>query len=295
MVFSWKTKHKFILEDCNSCLEEGISLFNNFYEAALFEQKFWLQVLGDHARFIYDTLSPKEEAKIKQAEQFISVFDELLEVSRKKLSKNELMALIETSTQYAREIRAFKLEIIKEQLAGNVTIELPPTFLNHMVNEVDEYIRILPYLEQQQIPPASHPLHHHLVWLLDAAGHSDAISGALDLTEKKLREKSDMFTKTFEQFYIKAVELTGYLRANIETFPALKRFNNDVELEIIIFKEFLAELEDLEMKDKLLGTFSALMADHMAREECYYLMKLAQSAPDINFPKCDPTKPRTEE
>jgi len=33
------------------------------------------------------------------------------------------------------------------------------------------------------------------------------------------------------------------------------------------------------------------MADHMAREETYYLMKLAEST-DIKPPKGDPTKPR---
>jgi hypothetical protein len=36
------------------------------------------------------------------------------------------------------------------------------------------------------------------------------------------------------------------------------------------------------------------MADHMAREECYYLMKLAESTEVVKAPYCDPTKPRTK-
>jgi hypothetical protein len=36
------------------------------------------------------------------------------------------------------------------------------------------------------------------------------------------------------------------------------------------------------------------MADHMAREECYYLQKLAQSTKVVEQPTCNPTKPRTE-
>ncbi|MGO4888270.1 DUF2935 domain-containing protein [Anaerobacillus sp. MEB173] len=267
---------------------------NDFNKTALFEHRFWLQVLGDHSRFILDTLSPNEKKEIERAEQFKHTFDTLLAKSRKNLSTDQILQLTDEAHQQAELIRQYKLDLIGQHLVGDITIELPPTFLNHMVNEVEEYLLVLPYLSQKEFPPVCHPLHYHLVWLLDAAGHADGISGSLDLTEKQIREKSDTFTEHFEQFYIKAVEMAGYLRANIETFPALHRFNNDVELEIILFKKFLAELEELEMNNKLLGTFSALMADHMSREECYYLMKLAQVTPDVNYPQCDPTKPRTE-
>ena len=41
------------------------------------------------------------------------------------------------------------------------------------------------------------------------------------------------------------MELTGYLRSNVKKFPALNKFNNDVEIEIELFKTFLKELEEL--------------------------------------------------
>ncbi|MFC0297543.1 hypothetical protein [Geobacillus jurassicus] len=37
-----------------------------------------------------------------------------------------------------------------------------------------------------------------------------------------------------------------------------------------------------------------LMADHMEREECYCLQKLAETTGEVKPPACDPTKPRTE-
>ncbi|WP_078553184.1 DUF2935 domain-containing protein [Bacillus alkalicellulosilyticus] len=265
----------------------------SFEQTAVFEHQFWLQVLGDHARFIYDTLSPRETDKIEKAYSFIKLFDQLLEQSRQPLSTAELQRLSEKAEQSAKEIRQFKLEIVADHLIGNVVIELSPTFLNHMVNEVEEYLRILPYLIKQQTPPLTHPLHHHLVWLLDAAGHADAITGSLDMVEAKLSEKSEEFTKTFEQFYIKAVEMAGYLRSHVDKFPALERFNEQVQLEIVLFKNFLDEIEELEMSNRLLGTLQELMADHMAREECYYLMKLAETS-ELQQPDCDPTKPRKE-
>jgi hypothetical protein len=271
-----------------------VAYMNSYYENALFEHHFWLQVLGDHARFIRDTLSPTETELVKKAIQFIDKFDKLLHESRKKLSMEALQILTERANEQAQEIRSFKLEIIREHLVGDVSIGLSPTFLNHMVNEVEEYLRLLAYLTQQQEPPLSHPLHHHLIWLLDAAGHAGGITGHLDIMEKQLQEKSEAFTKRFEQFYIKAVEMAGYLRSNVQLFPALERFNENVKLEIALFKVFLDELEEMEMNNRLLGTFDQLMADHMTREECYYLLKLARSS-HLEEPDCDPTTPRSKD
>jgi hypothetical protein len=70
--------------------------------------------------------------------------------------------------------------------------------------------------------------------------------------------------------------------------------NVDSQLEIKLFQHFLHELEEMELNNQALGTFAPLMADHMLREECYYLMKLAESA-NLETPNCDPTKPRIRE
>jgi hypothetical protein len=274
--------------------QEDLSLDTNRFEiAALFEHRFWLQVLGDHSRFIFNTLSPKEAEYVRMAQYFIDAFDELLEQAREDLTAKALVDLTSLAKELAEDIRTFKLHIIGAHLQGKVAIELPPTFLNHMVNEVEEYIRILCHLTDGEIPPLIHPVHHHLIWLLDAAGHASSLSSSLDPVEKQLASMSEGFTKHFEQFYIKAVEISGYLRTQLDQFPALSRFNNQVELEILLFKEFLRELEELEMTDQVLGTLNPLLLDHMAREECYYLSKLAQVS-EVKYPDCNPTKPRNE-
>ena len=50
----------------------------DFEKAAKFEHGFWLQVLGDHARFIHDSLGPQEQREIDLARYFIQTFDYLL-------------------------------------------------------------------------------------------------------------------------------------------------------------------------------------------------------------------------
>ncbi|MBY0121355.1 DUF2935 domain-containing protein [Bacillus sp. S/N-304-OC-R1] len=262
----------------------------SFEKAAKLEHGFWLQVLGDHARFIHDALSPQEKELINEANYFIGVFDGLLG----RVETNNLLELSKRAEEEAQKIRKLKLTIIELHLVGKVKIHLGPVFINHMVNEVDEYILLLKYLKKGEVPPVFHELHHHLLWLLDAAGHAGAISDNMEQVEKKIKKMSDGFTKDFEAFYLKAIEMTGFLRTNLTTFPALEKFNKDVELEMKLFMSFLDEIEELELSKEALGTFSALMADHMYREECYYLTKLAQST-NLLAPDCNPAKPRLKE
>jgi hypothetical protein len=264
---------------------------NEFLEkTARFEHRFWLQILGDHSRFIFEALVPVETEDIKQVAAYIQVFDDLLARTRTE----DIIQLTTNAEAEALKLREFKLKLIEKHLLGKIKIHLSPTFINHMVNELEEYLRILKHLKLQQIPPVYHELHHHLVWLIDASGHAGAISDSLDSVEKRLKEKSDQFTKHFEDFYLKAVEMAGYLRTNLTNFPALEKMNKDVALEMKLFQNFLAEIEELEISAQALGTFSPLMADHMSREECYYLMKLAEST-KLEKPDCDPTKPRIKE
>ncbi|MHC0036363.1 DUF2935 domain-containing protein [Pseudoneobacillus sp. C159] len=261
----------------------------NVEEAARFEHGFWLQVLGDHARFIHDSLAVSEAESIEKASHFITVFDGLLQ----RVSSNNPVELSVVADKEVLQLKDFKLNLLERQLVGKIKIGLPPTFINHMLNELEEYQRVLQYLKEGQTPPIFHELHHHLIWLIDAAGHAGAIDADLDRVEKKLKKTSKEFTKTFEEFYLKAVEMAGYLRTNLSTFPALKKFNQDVRLEMEVFMGFLQEIEEMGLTKEMLGTFQPLMADHMFREECYYLTKLAQST-NQSTPQCDPTKPRQQ-
>ncbi|MGG0808403.1 DUF2935 domain-containing protein [Brevibacillus laterosporus] len=259
----------------------------------LFENRFWLQILGDHSRFIFESLAPKEQTEIEQANYFIHTFDRLLDYARKNLSAKEIDTLNQQANTETKNLRQFKLHLLERHLIGKISISLPPTFINHMVNELEEYERILEACLAGDWPPSFHPLHFHLLWLSDAAGHADTITSLLDMVENDYRQKSKHFTKQFQHFYLKAIELAGYLRTNLSEFPALSRFNHQAEMEIQLFQGFLHELEELRLKDEVLGTLSPLMADHMSREECYYLMKLSEVS-DVKSPDCYPTRPRIE-
>jgi hypothetical protein len=262
-------------------------------QEALWEMRFWMQILGDHCRFILESLAEKEKEEIDQAQRLIHVFDELLEHARRPAAWS-WAPLVQRGKEAGEQLRTFKLHLLKRLLTEKISFSLPPTFLSHMVNELEEWLRLAGYYVRGKRPPNVHPLHHDLLWLLDAAGHAGSIHDRLDNSEKNLKEQSRTFAKEWEDFYLKAVEMAGYLRTNVYDFPALHRFHRDIQLEMVIFQSFLHELEEMGLNKEVLGALTPLMADHMAREECYYLQKLAETTNDIHPPACDPTKPRTE-
>ncbi len=264
-----------------------------FEQAVLFEHRFWLQILGDHSRFIFNALSPVEQQDIQKACKFIEVFDQLLSQAREFCSFPQLCELTGYAFAEAKELRCFKLDLLRRHLVDKIAVSLPPTFFNHMTNELEEYLGVLECLLAKQPPPLTHPVHHHLLWVSDAIGHADTLGSRVDPAEAKLKETSACFSHDFKELYLKAVELKGYLRMGVDEFPALTRYNFQVEKEILLFSNFLCKLLGLVESKKALGTLAALVPDHMLREECYFLTKLAQVS-EVKLPDCDPTRPRVE-
>jgi hypothetical protein len=258
---------------------------------ALFEHRFWLQILGDHARFIFTSLAMTEQHQLQQANSFIENLDQLLGEARQAKNGAEVAALTQRAYQQAQALRAFKLEILKAHLTVGVQTSLSPTFYNHMVNEVEEYLRILGFLMAGGQPPLLPPLHYHLLWLKDAEGHASGLRVRFDDTEREFIERSDSFRIRFNDYYNQSVEFSGYQRTGLADFPALARLNFTVETVMQDFREFLATVGGAVRSKEALSVLSPLIPDHMDREECYYLIKLAQVS-QVRPPDCDPARPR---
>ncbi|WP_219838817.1 DUF2935 domain-containing protein [Paenibacillus sp. R14(2021)] len=262
-------------------------------QAALFEHRFWLQILGDHGRFIVNSLSPIENQDIQHASYFIQAFDNLLEQARRGGSETEVSTINNKALALTIEFRAFKLDLLRRMLLGTVIISLTPSFINHMLNELEEYLRILNDLVAGKPVPVFDALHYDFLWLPDAAGHAAAIASDLDAVEKALIKRSQKFEKHFNQLYLKSIEMAGFMRTNLKEFPAFGRLHKEVGIEMKCFMGFLNELEELEITAEVLDRISPLMPDHMFREECYYLGKLANLGL-VSNPNCQADKPRIQ-
>ncbi len=259
-------------------------------EEVLFELRFWLQVMGDHIRIIQRSMAPGEVARLRQAEPLMKRFDDLLEGVKRSTSDQPLDAALDESNRAGEQLRGFQLDILQQQLVGKVATDLSPTFYSHATDELDEFLRILSYYVQGRTPPAVHPLHHDLLWLLDASVHADIDRARLDLTEEKLKGELGHFAKSFAAFYMNAVDLDKFLRAGVLEFPAMARFHHEVEPEMLAFRQLLLELRDLRSSNEALGVLDPLLVDHQLREECYYLIKLSRAG-QVQRPDCDPAAP----
>ncbi len=218
---------------------------------ALFELRFWLQVMGDHLRIIQRSMAPEEVARIQRAASLTRRFDDLLEgVRQQPMSDQELGAALEESRRAGEELRGFQLEILGETLVGKVATDMSPGFYSHATDELDEFMRLLSYYAQGKAPPAVHPLHQDLLWLWDASVHADIDRARLDPLEEKLSERLGHFAKELAAFYLNAIDLDKFLRAGVFEFPALARFHREVEPEMLAFRELLRELRDLEIEQR---------------------------------------------
>lgn len=108
-----------------------------------FEHRFWLQILGDHLRFIEATLAAKELKLLEDTKRLKAQFDSLLSAVREEQSLSAADIL-----RAVLRLKDFKQQILALQLTGKVDINLPPTFVNHMLNELEEYQRMLISLQQ---------------------------------------------------------------------------------------------------------------------------------------------------
>jgi hypothetical protein len=274
--------------------EEGYSMDGNrTFDITLMEHRFWLQIMGDHARFIFFSLAPNEVEYLQRAQDFIIGFDQLLDKANNAANAEELDLITKQAFQLTMQLGEFKLLLLSLTLSSDIKIHLTSSFINDMLNELEEYITVLHSLNQNN-PMLYHPLHYHLLWLIDGVGHAASVTANLDLIEKDKIDKSNYYELQFTDLLLKATMMNGYLRTQLDTFPSLSRLNKQVEIITTSFKDFLEELRDERMNGQVLGTLFPLMADHMAREECYYLWKLTQTAGLSKKPDCDPARPRIE-
>ena|SRR5690625_1042629 len=145
-----------------------------------------------------------------------------------------------------------------------------------MINELQEYELIINYLKEGKKVPVFHELHSHLVWLPNLSLDATTIYRNLDETEKRLQKKSKIFAEDFDSFYLKAIQYTGYLRANVTSFPALDELNDEVKAELHLFKSFLNEIKEKKKLGKSYMTLSLLMIEHIILEISYYHMQLIE-------------------
>ena len=238
------------------------------------EHAFWLSVLLDHLTFIRDAIPCHEQLVHLKIEQLTLQGFNILSLIEEGNVEETLVT--KAALVFAEEVAAFKKNVLALKLTTGFKVEMDPTVINHMLNEVEEYITILnEFLIEGYVNP-KHPLHHHKLWLNDAYGHLILIKKHLDPIEKNLKERVSDEKDKFHHLHMKALELIGYLRAS-DDFPELAQFNYQAILETQAYLGLLVEIAEMLEANVALGSLKPELLDHMLREQTYYLVKLKAS------------------
>ncbi len=94
------------------------------------DNMFWLQLMGDYARFIFDALSPSEATEAARAQEFIKLMDSLLARARMSQTDGELQELNKDAYAAMQDFRKYILYLARLQLTGHLVFSLRRTGVN---------------------------------------------------------------------------------------------------------------------------------------------------------------------
>ena len=229
---------------------------------------FWTDILSEHAKFQINAFSHKEGNYISTAERFYHNF----------IKYNQTIEYGKNVDMYALEndvikFISFKKEIIFNLLHHNILINFSPSFINHMVNEANEFLGMF----RSGICPekTQNPSLYIKIWLADASGHASTLSAFLDLAEVPNIQHAEFFKDMFDKLGKKASEIT-MIKENMETHvdvSFLKEETIEALDEFILYVEKIGELLDSK-RIMSVGTMSSEITTHFVKEHRYFINKL---------------------
>lgn len=243
------------------------------------EIHFWSGIMENHAEFLLCALSSRESELISRAQYFqnawLGVHHEIAQVlppgpcSVPPVYVDYLLKILHDFVELKRMI-------LKRLLTCSIEISLPPSFLGHMINEAQEFERVLSPVESCEGNSALEVMHLHGVWLTDASGHAAAIACGLDPSETLYVHQAQAFQNAFIGLRDKSLALAAALQRTCLHDGPVHQLTAEVESVMNDFMCFLEKMRLLRQECKVLGTFKPLVPDHMLREETYYLNKVKE-------------------
>jgi hypothetical protein len=251
------------------------------------ENRFWLQILGDYARILYQGSSPAETAYITQISRFIVLFDELSDRSRQNLTDEQLTHLNRDSLQATNDFRQFLFNTLRRQMAENYYTGLLPIILSRFLSCADLYEYILEQFLNKREPKLS-GLYIISFWMPIIIVYSTMIGNSVGIFFYEFRQKAGQFSARFTNNFIKALEMSNIINLGIPNFPLSEQFMLDVYNDMSSYAEFIVDMIHLVQANRTPSVLSLEYLDHIYRLLCYFETQLSVL---LNKPKpaCDPT------
>ena len=237
---------------------------------------FWIDILIDHMSIIKLTLSSNETEIANYVDYIIN---QLKDVYDNSIARRDVE---ERALYLAMEVKRFKINVLSKMLDSKIQINISSTYVNHMLNENNEYIDIfLQYKDQNVI--IKHPLEVHKLWIKGAIEHAGLLISGLDDVEYDIKKDLKYHKKKFAKLYDKCEEFIEYYNKTRLNFAAINKFNLDAESQMKLFIKLLDEIYENKMQDLIIGNIEPFIINHMLKEEKYYLKKIMSFPPNHKY------------
>ncbi|TCW41433.1 DUF2935 family protein [Laceyella sacchari] len=250
------------------------------------EHRFWLQILYEHALFVYENLSPGETEAVTQACAFMHEFCELLS----ELSGMDPHAPVHAPTNVGFAQRAYAVAsrycqfeegLQKRRINNEVVLSLSPSYFNGTLLEAKEYIRLLSYYVKGIQPPHLPLLSLLNTWLIDQLGHSILLINMLDPLETIVATRSERFRNLFRSLLSQAQSMAMFPYSESEIYPRLALLGHETADVVKRFYRYVETVTRLYRKRQVLNKTTLRFLEHHFSETNYFLIKLSYYFPDI--------------
>lgn len=245
----------------------------------LFKKKedilFWLGVMRDHAIFQNSTFAPKEVIYIQKSMMFRDYFQTMIDkIKCEDDMDTHMRGLLDALNDFIN----FKRNILTGLLTCKLEISLPPSFINHQINEAMEFKFELtsPEAYLECIEKTMCFLDLLKKWIADSSGHASAYASFLDPAESILRNEALDYKMKFDMLSVKASELQMMMMQTGAGTEAVMLLTQETAELMRKFIDYLQKILNLRCKCMVMaiGTLTPLLPDHMIREHEYFLSKI---------------------
>ncbi|NLY90841.1 MAG: DUF2935 domain-containing protein [Firmicutes bacterium] len=265
----------------------------DFITESLRQNRFWTQIMSEHALFIREGLPCGETALINEAIELQRLFAQLkARADQTPRDQAAVCALNRDVIQALDRIIAFKSVVLKRMITCQMGGFNYPLLIDHIRREAIRFRTNLEKLNNNiQTPIAELALEEEIFWLRIMGDHARFIAHLLDPSERPLVKRATQFGKDFETLRLQGLDLQSMLvprdfenhllPADLmggplppgfdnlpEPFviPRLRRFNEEVIEATMGIRDFKAAALELIEACKVLSLISPLLASHVLRE-----------------------------
>ncbi len=244
-----------------------------FIERSLTENRFWLRIMKEHAKFIGDGFNHKETQFIQQTQRFYHYFEQQ-EKQAYEVPNNVTLVrkLNEESIELVRGFRNFKRNLLILIINCKVSGFNFPLLIDHTAREAEYFMRTLKKFNKGILDPIQDAIiNENIFWLKIMMEHSRFIASLLDQSERNLVHTALKFGDDFEILLNQARDVESMLHHKQPTYPIIGKLNKDSENAATEIRDFKKAGLDFIKNCQIRNVIDPLLADHVLREANHFL------------------------